>query len=45
MGENSLSALGDRYCGDWVLQRFLHFFAWRGQNVVYQLTVVEGEPG
>jgi hypothetical protein len=39
MGENSFSALGDRYWGGWVLQRFLHFFAWRGQNVVYQLTV------
>jgi hypothetical protein len=22
-----------------VLQKFLHLFAWRGQNVVYQLTV------
>jgi hypothetical protein len=39
MGENSLSELGYRYCGGWVLQRFLHFFAWRGQNIVYQLTV------
>jgi hypothetical protein len=30
MGENSFSALGDRYCGGWVLQRFLHLFAWHG---------------
>ena len=46
MGENSFSALGDRYCAGWVLQRFLHFFAWREtkrslpvNGKVYQLNV------
>jgi hypothetical protein len=39
MGENSFSALGDRYCDGWVLQKFLHFFGWCGQNVVYKLMV------
>ena len=36
MGENTFSALGGRYCGRWIMQKFLHLFAWRGQPEVIQ---------
>jgi hypothetical protein len=39
MGENSFSALGDRYYGGWVLQGFSTYSPGTDKNVVYQLTV------
>ena len=38
MGENSVSALGGRYCGRWVLQKFLHLFAWQRTTGSYPET-------